>query len=132
MVAKASLAFFRSDFPNRAPLTFQLVSYLDFGVSRSMMTPTKCSHSGPDFLTAAVIADSIFIFEIDCLIDDFANNPTPHIVKHWTHAGAQNVSPHLADLFARHIKTISATGTSLSSQYGCPVKLRRSALTASF
>jgi hypothetical protein len=93
MVAKASLAFFRSDLPNRAPLTSQLVSYFDFGVSRSMMAATKCSQSGPDFLTASVIADSNVIFEIDCLIEDFTINPTPQIVKRWPHAGARTLAP---------------------------------------
>src|SRR5882757_7118702 len=54
----ASLAFFRSDLPNRTPLTSQLDPDCAIGLSRSTITPINCLHSGADFFTASVMADS--------------------------------------------------------------------------
>ena len=54
---KASLAIFRSAWPNFVPRSSQFTSRRDFGVMPWIITPTKSSQPGAD-LTASVIANS--------------------------------------------------------------------------
>jgi hypothetical protein len=93
MVAKASLAFFRSDLPNRTPLMLQFVWVCDACFSRPMTTPMKCSHSGPDFFTASVIAAANVLREIDFFVETSSTNSPASSSKTSRPYECSNVAP---------------------------------------
>jgi hypothetical protein len=57
MASSTFVDFSRSALPNLIPRIVQFASKRDFGVCICTMMSTKASQSGPDFLTASVIAD---------------------------------------------------------------------------
>jgi hypothetical protein len=67
IVSIALLDLPRSALPYLTPLTVQFASKRVFGVSRSIITPTKPSQSGSAFLIASEIADCKWARETDVL-----------------------------------------------------------------